>query len=45
MIDYLQDRVVADKVEEMTDRKIGVLFYDWELTNIKVNTRGISSYL
>ena len=39
VIDYLRDCLGADKVQEMPGGKIRVLFYDRELTNIKVNTR------
>jgi hypothetical protein len=40
VIDYLQDRLGAESVQEMEDGKIRVLFYDRELTKNKVgNTR------
>ena len=39
VIDYLQDRLGADAVQEMVDGKIRVRFYDRELTRSKVNTR------
>ena len=39
VIDYLRDCLGADKVEEMPGEKIRVLFFDRELTNIKVNTQ------
>ena len=39
VIDYLRGRLGADKVQEMAGGKIRVLFFDRELTNIKVNTR------
>ncbi len=39
VIDYLQDRLGADAVQEMADGKIRVRFYDRELTRSKVNTR------
>ncbi|GAA5344024.1 hypothetical protein [Planifilum fimeticola] len=40
VIDYLQDRLGAESVQEMEGGKIRVLFYDRELTKNKVgNTR------
>ena len=39
VMDYLQDRLGADAVQEITDGKIRVRFYDRELTRSKVNTR------
>ena len=36
VIDYLQDRLGAESVQEMEDGKIRVLFYDRELTKNKV---------
>ncbi|MFD1428612.1 hypothetical protein [Kroppenstedtia sanguinis] len=39
VMDYLQDRLGADAVQEMADGKIRVRFYDRELTQSKVNTR------
>ncbi len=39
VIDYLQDRLGADAVQEMADSKVRVRFYDRELTKSKVNTR------
>ncbi|MFD1428555.1 hypothetical protein JOD24_003122 [Kroppenstedtia sanguinis] len=39
VIDYLQDRLGADAVQEMADGKVRVRFYDRELTRSKVNTR------
>ncbi|PRX42801.1 hypothetical protein CLV97_101292 [Planifilum fimeticola] len=38
VIDYLQDRLGAESVQEMEDGKIRVLFYDRELTKSKVKT-------
>jgi hypothetical protein len=38
VIDYLQDRLGAESVQEMGDGKIRVLFFDRELTKSKVNT-------
>ena len=38
VIDYLQDSLGAESVQEMEDGKIRVLFYDRELTKSKVKT-------